>query len=148
MLTVRFSPLDQIERMSRMSEQLWRALGEEALPAAPAFNRAAYPTLNSWQDDECFYVEAELPGLALEDLEITLPEADMLRIEGQRKPPTEEGSTWLRRERAYGQFARQFRLPGPVAADGVEATLRHGVLTVKLPKAPEIRPRKIEVRSA
>jgi HSP20 family protein len=145
MLSVRLSPLDQ---MSRMTEQLWRALGEELLPVAPALNGAAFPTLCAWQDQDHFYVEAEIPGLALEDLEITLPDAETLQIDGQRKPPAAEGCTWLRRERAYGQFARQFRLPGPVAADGVEATLRHGVLTVKLPKAPEIKPRKIEVRTA
>jgi HSP20 family protein len=148
MMTVRFSPLSPIDRASRLTEQLWRALGEELLPAGPALNGAGYPTLNVWQDNDSFYVEAELPGLALADLDITLPEANTLRIEGQRKLPAEEGSTWLRRERADGEFARQFRLPGPVDAEGVEATLRHGVLTVKLPKTPEIRPRKIEVRSA
>lgn len=148
MLTVRFSPLDGIQRASRMTDELWRALGENLLPEAPALNRGGYPTLNAWQDNDCFFVEAEIPGLALEDLEITLPEPNMLRIEGHRKPAAEEGTAWLRRERAYGQFARQFRLPGPVDGDGVEATLRHGVLTVKLPKAPEIRPRKIAVRSA
>jgi HSP20 family protein len=45
-------------------------------------------------------------------------------------------------------FQREFRLPGPVAGEDVEATLQHGVLTIRLPKAPEIRPRKIEVRAA
>jgi HSP20 family protein len=149
MLTVRLSPfdLDPVQHLNRMTEQFRRAFGDD-LPTGPTLNRSGFPTLNAWQDGQAFYVEAEIPGLGLEDLEITLPEADLVSIKGLRKAPAPEGAQWLRRERACGSFERQFRLPGPVAGDDVEATLASGVLTVKLPKAPEIRPRKIAVRSA
>ena len=149
MLTVRLSPfdLDPVQHLNRMTEQFRRAFGDE-LPSGPMLNRSGFPTLNAWQNEQAFYVEAEIPGLELEDLEITLPEADLVSIKGQRKAPAPEGAQWLRRERACGVFKREFRLLGPVAGDEVEATLKNGVLTVKLPKAPEIRPRMIPVRSA
>jgi HSP20 family protein len=148
MLAVRLSPLDldPVQHLNRMTEQFRRAFGEDF--TAPLLNRSGFPTLNAWQDEQAFYVEAEIPGLGLDDLEITLPEADLVSIKGQRKPPAPEAAQWLRRERAAGTFERHFRLPGPVAGDDVQATLKNGVLTVKLPKAPEIRPRKIAVRSA
>jgi HSP20 family protein len=149
MLTVRLSPLDldPAGHLSRMTEQFRRAFGDD-MPGVPLLNRSGFPTLNAWQDEQAFYLEAEIPGLGLEDLEITLPEADLVSIKGQRKAPAPEGAQWLRRERACGPFERDLRLPGPVAGDDVEATLKDGVLTVKLPKAPEIRPRKIAVRAA
>jgi HSP20 family protein len=148
MLTVRLSPLESVGQVNRLGEQFRRIFGEDWLPAGPAPHGAGFPTLNAWQDEQSFYVEAELPGLGLEDLEITLPEADLVSLRGQRKAPVAMDANWLRRERATGTFQREFRLPGPVAGEDVEATLKHGVLTIKLPKAPEIRPRKIEVRAA
>ncbi len=147
MLSVHLSPLDSVRRLNHMAEQFRRSLGEDLLPTGPALNRSGFPTLNAWQDEQAFYVEAEIPGLAQDDLDITLPEADLLSIKGQRKAGA-EAAAWLRRERAFGAFERQFRLPGPVAGEEVEATLKHGVLTIKLPKAAEIRPRKIEVRAS
>jgi HSP20 family protein len=133
MLTVRLSPfdLDPVQHINRMAEQLSRAFGDN-LPAGPMLNRSGFPTLNAWQDEQAFYVEAEIPGLGLEDLEITLPEADLVSVKGQRKAPAPESAQWLRRERACGTFEREFRLPGPVAVDDVEAALKNGVLTVKL----------------
>jgi HSP20 family protein len=148
MLTVRFSPLESVGQVNRLGEQFRRIFGEDWLPADPTPHGTGFPTLNAWQDEQNFYVEAELPGLGLDDLEITLPEADLVSIQGQRKSPAAKDANWLRRERATGTFQREFRLPGPVAGEDVEATLKHGVLIIRLPKAPEIRPRKIAVRAA
>lgn len=149
MFTISLSPLDSLRQVNRLSEQFRRALGEDGgMTAGPTLNGTGFPTLNAWQAEQYFYVEAEIPGLGLDDLEITLPEPDLLSIKGQRKTPAPENAQWLRRERACGSFQRQFRLPGAVAGEEVEATLRHGVLTVKLPKAPTILPRKIAVRAA
>jgi HSP20 family protein len=113
----------------------------------PALDPAGFPALNAWEDADSYYVEAELPGLALEDLEIALTEGDTLSIKGQRKGPADHGGNWHRRERAFGEFARTLKLPGAVDAEKVEASLKLGVLTVKLPKAPQLKPRRIEVKA-
>lgn len=146
-MTLRFAPLaDWKDEMDRMRNQVENFFGT-ARGGRPGLNPVGYPALNAWEDADHFYVEAELPGLALEDLEISLADAQTLSIKGQRKEPTAEGGAWQRRERAFGAFERTLSLPGVVDAERVEASLKLGVLTVKLPKAAELKPRKIEVKA-
>lgn len=105
----------------------------------------AFPPVNVWEQDHDFFAEAEVPGLGQEDFEI-LVVGNELTIKGTRKP-TETGVGQVhRRERVSGSFARSIRLPAEVDASKVEATLRDGVLTVKLPKAEVARPQKVAVR--
>ena len=103
------------------------------------------PALNLWEDEGNLYAELEVPGMKMEDLELTVT-GNELTIRGERKAFEQEGVTHHRREREVGQFRRVIRLPVDVDAEKVEATLRHGVLTIALPKAQSARPRKIEVK--
>lgn len=119
---------------------------------APTFGRAfvrpsPYPALNIWEDGDNLMAEAEVPGLKLDDVEI-LVEGDELTIKGKFNAQEVEEANYLRRERIVGEFSRTITLPRAINSDGVEATLRDGVLTVKLPKAEEAKARKIVVRSA
>jgi len=108
---------------------------------------AAYPALNTWQDGDNAWIEAELPGLAMEDLEV-LVKGGEVTIAGERKLGEPQGANWHRRERSHGRFSRTLTLPWDVDADKVTATLRDGVLTVQLPKAERAKPRKVKVLSA
>lgn len=103
-----------------------------------------FPALNAWEEREDIYVEAEVPGLAIENLDIQV-KGDEVTIAGERKPSVGE-VTFHRRERGTGSFRRVVRLPVEVNADKVEANLRDGVLTLRLPKAEAAKPRKIEVK--
>lgn len=105
------------------------------------------PAVNVWADDQSVQVEAELPGVAEDALEITVVENE-LTIAGRREPDLGEHVRVLRRERPTGEFRRVVALPFEVAADEVDATLEHGVLTVRLPKAPSARPRTIPVNAS
>ena len=107
---------------------------------------AEFPAVDIWEDDNDLYLEAELPGMELDDLEIYVTQGNQLTIKGKRTPPEVEG-TWHRRERGFGEFTRVIALPVDVDADKVEATLKHGVLTVRLPKVAEARVRKIPVKA-
>ena len=93
------------------------------------------------------FVEAEIPGLELEDLEIYVSGGNQLSIKGERKRPSPEKALWHREERGHGAFARVFDLPANVEADQVEARLKNGVLTLRLPKSPEAVARKITVKA-
>ena len=104
-----------------------------------------FPPLNVWEDSDNVFVEAELPGLKLDDIELVVT-GDELTIKGERKDTAGEGDTYHRRERGVGCFSRALRLPVDVKADDVTATLREGVLLVTMPKAEEARPRKVEVK--
>lgn len=119
-----------------------RTLSRRGLPT-PATR--AFPALNAWEDDEHLFIEAEIPGIGLEDLDITFFDGE-LTLKGQRKKDEAEGTTWHRQERGTGEFSRTLRLPFEVNVEQVAADLSAGVLTIKLPKAERAKPHKIEVR--
>lgn len=127
------------EQFNRLREELDRAFsGVQA-------RTSAYPPLNVWEDDASVYVEAELPGMKLDDLEILFEKGNELTIKGTRHVDSIEGGHWHRRERSHGQFARTISLDSEINVDAVTAELKHGVLTVTLPKSEAVKPRKINV---
>ena len=111
------------------------------------FGVRAYPPMNVWEEGDVVYVEAELPGLDLKDLEIYVTGGNQLTLKGERKQQGGDKGAWHRQERAFGQFSRTLTLPFPVDADKVEARLENGVLRIKLAKHESARPRKIEVKA-
>jgi HSP20 family protein len=110
------------------------------------FGAAEYPPLNLWEEDDAFFLEAELPGLDLKDLEIYVTGQDQLTLKGERKAPTLEKSLQHRQERGFGTFPRTLTLPMAVDANKVEARLENGVLKVRLPKSEAAKPHKIEIK--
>jgi HSP20 family protein len=103
------------------------------------------PALDVQENKDSFIVRTELPGLKLEDIEVSLHEGALL-ISGERKvEKVEEGVEVHRQERSYGKFQRALTLPTPVAADKITAQYKDGVLTVTLPKTEEAKPKKIDV---
>ena len=140
MKLTRWEPFLGVNRMQRELDQLLQELVPEARQSVPAV-----PRLNLWEDEDQFYVEAELPGFSLDDLEVSV-EGNQLSIQGERSKPADEAQ-WHRRERRYGTLQRTVELPTDVDADRVSATLTHGILTVSLAKAEATKPRKITVRT-
>jgi len=114
---------------------------------APALGaRTAFPALNLYETEEAYVLTAEVPGVAPEELEISL-EGATVTLRGERKVASEEGASVHRSERPVGAFRRAIDLPVPIDGEKVEAVHRHGVLTLRLPKAPEHRPRQISVKA-
>jgi len=97
--------------------------------------------VNIAENDDAYTVQARVPGLTKEDITIEL-EGRQLKISGAHKRVEAE---YAREERATGRFERAFSFRHDVQADKIEATVKDGVLTVKLPKAEEAKPRKIEI---
>lgn len=93
--------------------------------------------------DSDLIIEAAVPGLHPDDVEITI-EGEALTIKGERKPPL-ENVDYMIQERRYGPFARTLTLNVPIQADEAEAVFENGVLTLTIPKAQEIRPKVIKV---
>ena len=93
-------------------------------------------------------IYAELPGIKKEDIDVRV-ENNVLTIRGKkdrREEVKEEG--YFRAERTYGAFSRSFSLPTTVEVGKIGADYRDGVLTLRLPKAEEAKPRQIEVKVA
>ncbi len=143
----RTGPFGSVWReMNRLQEELSQLLGPLGLDGRGRPAAGGFPALNLWEDESSVYVEAELPGLTFEEIEIYVTGGDQLTIKGERKEPQAKDGVWHRQERGFGSFNRTITLPMPVEADKVEAQLQHGVLTVRLPKGETAKPRKITVK--
>ncbi len=103
---------------------------------------AAYP-VDIHEDAESITVEAEMPGFKKDEISVTL-EQGVLSISAERKSEEAKGEKHLV-ERCYKRVARSFKLPIPVDESKVDAKLADGVLTLKLAKREEAKPRRIEV---
>lgn len=116
-------------------------------PAAEGFSGKTWaPAVNIKESEDALEFGVELPGLTKENVEITV-ENQVLTIAGERKFEKEaKGESYHRLERSYGAFSRSFTLPTGVKTEKVDATFEHGVLTIRLPKQEETKPRKISIR--
>lgn len=144
MFATRWEPFVGMNRLQNGMGRLLDDLGSRSR----GYATDVYPPMNLWEDDDNLYMEAELPGLGIDDLEIFVTGGNQLSIKGERKQPELEDGKWHRRERGFGKFSRIFELPVNVNADEVSAEFSQGVLTITLPKAVEAKPRKIEVKAS
>src|SRR5581483_6919918 len=94
----------------------------------------AFPALNVWEREHEVLVEAEVPGLKNDDLDISVV-GSQLEIKGRRTGFDDQNATYHRRERGAGEFSRTVELPVAVVSDQVQAELSDGVLLITLPKA-------------
>jgi HSP20 family protein len=95
---------------------------------------------------EAIVVQAELPGMAPEDVDITIESGTLTIRAEQKEERTEESGEYLVREISRGSLMRSVTLPSGLEADRAEATFEHGVLTLRIPKAEETKPRQIRIR--
>ncbi len=139
-----WSPHQEMENLQRRMSRLF----EDTLgPVSALWRPGVYPLVNISEDHDYLYVRAELPGINPQELEITVHEGNLI-LRGERKIPGEEKNVnYHRRERESGYFRRVVSLPSPVNPDKVEASYKEGILTVKLGKPEEIKPRVIKVKS-
>jgi HSP20 family protein len=107
-----------------------------------------YPLVNVREEPDAFYVEAEVPGVNQDQIDVLIRHGTELTLQGDRKPVGSEISTWHYRERGEGRFHRVLTLPMPVDAGKVEARLEQGVLRLVLPKTEAVKPHRIPVQGA
>jgi HSP20 family protein len=138
-----FRELEDVER--RFDElfnrpylpRLWRRLPVEEIGWTP--------TIETFEKEDKFVVKAELPGMKKEDIDVSVV-GDTLTIKGERKAESEtKEENYYCCERSYGSFFRSIALPSSVDAKKIEASYEDGVLEVSLPKAAEVKLKKISV---
>lgn len=109
---------------------------------------ATMPSIDMRETDDAFVVEAELPGVKPDDVDVTL-DGRTLVIRGEYGPEERSDDTkqgrYLVRERRSGVYTRAVTLPGAVDSDRAETSFENGELTLTLPKAPEARTRRIPI---
>jgi HSP20 family protein len=112
--------------------------------ATGASTPAWAPALDITERKDAYLVTVELPGVKLDDLEITL-EDGLLTIQGERHVAHDSEEQVHRVERSSGAFRRSITLPAHVMSDEVEASMEDGVLRILVPKAEEAKPKRIQV---
>jgi HSP20 family protein len=113
--------------------------------ATGASTRAWAPALDIAEGKDAYLVTVELPGVKLDDLDITM-EDGLLTIQGERHVANDSSEEQFHRvERSSGAFRRSITLPAHVEADAVEASIEDGVLRILVPKAEEAKPKRIQV---
>jgi HSP20 family protein len=102
------------------------------------------PEVNIFENAETYILEADMPGVGKEGLEVLL-EGNSLTIVGRRSGKPEAQGDWIHRESLEADFRRVFELDPAIDTKNIIARMDQGVLIVKLPKAEKVKPRKIEV---
>ncbi len=106
------------------------------------------PSVDIFENKDNIVLEAELPGLKPEDVNISI-ENNVLTISGERKfEKKDEGDNFHRVERGYGSFTRSFTLPPTVSAENATAEFENGILHLTLAKREEAKPRRIEIKGS
>jgi len=134
----------------------WPDLGElrrrmdevfDRFPAGTATHAGVFPPVNLFEAGDAYVLTAELPGLRAEDIDVSV-ERDRVTLRGERRIEYPKDASLHRAERRGGAFRRTVQLPVELDGEKVEAIYRNGVLTLRIPKAAEHQPRRINVQSS
>jgi len=148
MALVQWNPWTGMEALKREVDRLFETHLPEMFSNGDTHRVTWAPRLDVRELDNAFVVEADLPGMALADITVSL-ENNTLVIAGERKATwTGDDGRPTHRELSCGAFQRVLTLPTAVNADHVEATYTNGVLTVTVPKAAEARTKRIAIQAA
>ena len=138
MALVRWRPMNELDDMSRLFDEMWRR-------SRPSGGTNWYPAIDVRENENEYKILAELPGMSKDDVKISVTD-NIVTIRGEKKAQVEEkNENWHQMERTYGAFERSFTLGTSVDPGGVKARFESGVLTVILPKSQEARPREVRI---
>lgn len=141
------SALDPVSGLLRLQRELERAFQNPAGFDLGLSSRGVFPPVNIFSDKDGYVAHLELPGVAPEELTIE-SQGRTLIIRGCRQSVAPEGASFHRRERNEGEFSRSLQLPEDLDAARAEASYKNGILTVRIPKREEAKPRSIAVKAA
>jgi HSP20 family protein len=142
----RTGPLNSLAHIQREMNDLLDILS--SAPQMEGYVSVEFPPIIVSTNEDNVFVRAEIPGIKISDLDVQVVDA-VLTIKGERKPLAAAAkTTYLRRERNYGTFARSIMLPEKVDVEKVTASYKNGVLMVTLPKAAEVKPKQVVIKKS
>jgi len=141
--------LDPFSDISAVRDRINRLLEEAQTPGnegrTPG-SRVWRPLVDIFESPDEVEVYLDLPGLDRESIDVQLT-GENLVVHGERQHVKREGGHYVHVERPEGAFQRSFTLGVPVDPEKVQASYRDGVLTVTLPKAETVKPRKVQIKA-
>ncbi|NOZ72697.1 MAG: Hsp20/alpha crystallin family protein [Chloroflexi bacterium] len=141
----RWDPFRELMSMRSLADRVF----EDTLLRPFGFDGTNWElALDIAETDDAYHVEAAIPGVKPEDLDISVVD-NVLTIKGEIKREEElKDEQYHLRERRYGSFSRAVTLPSKVDADAIEAVYENGILKLTIPKSEEAKPRRIAVHTA
>jgi len=143
---VRWEPFrDMVTLRDALDRMFEESFFRPPVPFAPWSEGAL--AVDMYETDDSVVVKTAIPGVKADDIEVSVT-GDTLTIKAETKEEQEvKEENYLRRERRFGSYCRSVTLPGGLEADKAEANYENGVLTLTFPKAEEVKPKTIEVKS-
>jgi HSP20 family protein len=141
------SSLDPARALLDLQREMDRFVQNPANFDLGVSSRGVFPTVNIFSDKDGYVVRLEVPGVSPEQITIE-SHGRTLKVSGKRAIATPEGGSFHRRERDAGEFSRSLQLPEDLDPARAEAAYKHGVLTIRVPKREEAKPRQITVKAA
>jgi HSP20 family protein len=136
-LTSLYRPVSIMDEIDEIAREFSRRVGFDG--------GTLLPHTDIYEEKYELVVKTELPGISEKELEVTL-EGDVLTIKAEKKDEVTEDTTQHTRERYYGRYVRSIYLPAKVNSEKVSASLENGVLELRLPRAEEVKAKRIKVR--
>jgi len=136
----RRSPWGFFSDFDDMFDDFWRPVRRD--------NGGAFaPAVDVTEKDDAYHIRADLPGVKKKDLDITFQDGVLtINAETTQEKKEEKEGRVIRQERRYGKFIRSMRLGDTVDPDKIKADYKDGVLTLDVPKAEKVKPKKIDVQ--
>ncbi len=146
-LQTTFTLMDELRRrMDHVWEDFDPSWQGTPTPKPRTLSASSWPRINVYDGGAHLVLRADVPGLSDKDVQVTLHEGG-LSLSGERKGAAPEGYAAQRQERVHVKFSRALTLPCKVDPEQTSASVKNGVLTITLAKAPEAQPRQITVRA-
>ncbi len=133
-------PMSLVDEIEELAQGIWNSWKPFATYTG------LVPHADIYEEKGQLVLNAELPGIKKEDLDVTL-EGDRLTIKAEKTKEVVDDSIHHIRERHYGQYFRSLVIPFPVKEDKISATLTNGVLELKIPKAEEVKTKRVGIRA-
>lgn len=148
MALVHFSrPFDPLNALLNLQQEFDRVFDNPRGLDLGLSGRGAFPPVNVFSDAGGYTVRMEIPGVSPENV-IIEAHGRTLSITGKREIQAPDNASFHRRERSGGNFSRSLQLPTDLALDQTEAAIKHGMLTIRIPKKEEAKPRQITIKAA
>ena len=130
------SAMDRLFEDSFVSPLTWRTV---------ANGNGINPAIDIYETDDDILLTAALPGLKSDDVEVTITGQNLTLRGDVKADETVQNDQYIYRERRFGSFNRSFQLPVRVDGDRADASFSDGILTLRIPKADEVKPRQIRI---
>ena len=140
---VRFEPFARVGNFRSLVSDLF----EENLERSPARPNVSqwHPAVDVLESKDAYLIRAELPGMNRDDIKVEVKDGKLVLSGETKSEKPAEGIAYRHVERVAAKFWRSFSLPETAKSDGVEASYKDGILEIRVPKAEEAKPRKIEI---